>query len=425
MKVQVEEVSSIERRLSIEVDASFVAQELNNAYGRLSREVKIAGFRPGKVPRRILEQRFKQDVETDVIRRVEARAFLDAIKEHKVEAVADPHISSTTLNPNGPYAFTARVEVKPVLAVKDYKGLKLAKIDGAVAEEKVTEQLSKMQQNLTTLEKVEGRDVAQLADMAVIDFTATCEGKEFAGNKGSDITVEVAAGELIDANLPQIEGMKVGEIKDIDYKFPEGYRVEEVKGKIATFKVTLKELKEKKVPPLDDAFAEKTGGAGNLVDLKARIRKDLEKAAESRVRNDEREGLFKALVEKNAFELPKAMVERGVDLMLDGALRAIARGGVDPRQLGLDFDKLREEFRPKAELEVRGQLLCEAIGKQEKLEVSDEELEKKLEEVSNETGQPLSTVRKHYKDEEERKALVSRAREQKTIEFLKSNATYA
>ena len=424
MKVQVEEVSPIERRLSIEVDAAFVTEELNNAYGRLSREVKIAGFRPGKVPRRILEQRFKQDVETDVIRRVEARAFLDAIKEHKVEAVTDPQISSTTLNPNAPYAFTARVEVKPVLAVKDYKGVKLTKVDGAVAEEKVTEQLTKMRENFTTLEKVEGRDVAKLADMAVIDFAATCEGKEFAGNKGIDITVEVAAGELIDANLPQIEGMKIGDTRDIDYKFPDTYRVEEVKGKTATFKVTLKDLKEKKVPALDDALAEKLG-SGTIAELTARIRKDLEKASDSRVRNDEREMLFKALVEKNPFELPQAMVERGVDLMLDGALRAIARGGVDPRQLGLDFDKLRDDFRPKADLEVRGQLLCEAIGKQEKIEVSDEELEKKLTEIAAETGQPLSTVRKHYKDEEERKALVSRAREQKTIEFLKAQATYS
>jgi trigger factor len=424
MKVQVEEVSPIERRLSIEVDAAFVAQELNNAYGRLSREVKIAGFRPGKVPRRILEQRFKQDVESDVIRRVEARAFLDAIKEHKVEAVADPHISSTTLNPNAPYAFTARVEVKPVLAAKDYKGLKLAKIDAAVDEAKVDEQIEKMRQNFTTLEKIEGRDVAKQGDMAVIDFTATSDGKEFAGNKGNDITVEVSPGELIDANLPQIEGMKVGDTKDIEYKFPDTYRVEEVKGKLAVFKVTLKELKEKKIPALDDAFADKVG-AGTMAELKTKTRKDLEKAAESRVRNDEREALFKALTEKNPFELPTVMVERGVDLMLDGAFRAIARGGVDPRQLGLDFEKLRADFRPKAELEVRGQLLCEAIGKAEKIEVTDAELEKKLEEISSETGQPLSTVRKHYKDEEERKALVSRAREQKTIEFLKSQATYS
>lgn len=424
MKVKVEEVSPIERRLSIEVDAPLIAQELNNAYGRLSREVKLPGFRPGKVPRRILEQKFKADVETDVIRRIEAKAFLDAIKEHKVEAVAEPHISSSTLNPNAPYAFTARVEVKPVLDAKDYKGLKLAKTDASVPEEKVTEQLTKMQQNFTTLEKVEGRDVAKLSDMAVIDFNAVVDGKEFPGNKGTDITVEVAPGELIDANLPQIEGMKVGETKPIDYKFPDDYRVDDVKGKTATFTVTLKELKEKKTPPLDDALAEKLG-TPTLVELKEKIRKDLERAAAARSKNDEREAMFKALVEKNPFELPQAMTERGIDMMLEGALRAIHRGGVDPRQLGLDFNKLREDFRPKAELEVRGQLIVEAIGKQEKIEVNDAELEKKLEDLAEEGGQALSTVRKYYKDEEERQGLVSRVREQKTIEFLKSQATYS
>ncbi len=424
MKVKVEEVSPIERRLSIEVEAALIVAELNNAYGRLAREVKIPGFRPGKVPRRILEQKFKADVETDVIRRIEAKAFLDAIKEHKVEAVAEPHISSSTLAANAPYAFTARVEVKPVIEAKDYQGLKLPKFDSAVPEERVTEQLTKMQQNFTSLEKIEGRDTAKLADMAVIDFNATVDGKEFPGNKGTDITVEVAAGELIDANLPQIEGMKVGETKPIDYKFPETYRVEEVKGKTASFSVTLKELKEKKVPPMDDALAEKLG-AGTFTELKDKIRKDLERAASTRLKNDEREALFKVLVEKNPFELPKAMIERGVDMMLEGALRAIARGGVDPRQLGLDFQKLRDDFRPKAELEVRGQLVVEAIGKKEKIEVSDAELEKKLEELAEESTQALSTVRKHYKDEEERQGLVSRVREQKTIEFIKSQATYS
>lgn len=424
MKVKVEEVSPIERRLSIEVEAALIAQELNNAYGRLSREVKIPGFRPGKVPRRILEQKFKQDVETDVIRRVEAKAFLDAIKEHKVEAVAEPHISSSTLNANAPYAFTARVEVKPVLEAKDYAGLKLPRLDTAVSAEKVTEQLTKMQQNFTSLEKIEGRDTAKLADMAVIDFNATLDGKDFPGNKGTDITVEVAPGELIDANLPQIEGMKVGDTKSIDYKFPDTYRVEEVKGKTAQFSVTLKELKEKKVPPMDDALAEKLG-SGTFKELEDKIRKDLERAANTRAKNDEREAMFKVLVEKNPFDLPQAMIERGVDMMLEGALRAIARGGVDPRQLGLDFQKLRDDFRPKAELEVRGQLIVEAIGKKEKIEVNDAELEKKLEELAEEGATPLSTIRKYYKDEEERQGLVSRVREQKTIDFLKSTATYS
>lgn len=424
MKVKVEEVSSIERRLSIEVEPQMVAQELTNAYGRLAREVKIPGFRPGKVPRRILEQKFKADVEADVLRRVEARAFVDAIKEHKVEAVAEPHISSSTLTANQPYAFTARVEVKPVLSAKDYSGLTLPKSDAAVPDEKIDEQLKKMQENFTSLEKVEGRDVAKTGDMAVIDFEATQDGKEFPGNKGKDITVEIAPGELIDANLPQLDGMKVGDTKPVSYTFPAEYRVEEVKGKTAIFNVTLKELKEKKVPPLDDELAKKMGNE-TLAELKAKLRKDLEKASAVRIRNEEREAMFKALIDKNPFELPQAMTERGIDMMLEGALRAIARGGVDPRQLGLDFQRLRAEFRPKAEVEVRGQLIVEAIGKQEKIEVADADLEKKLEEIAEESGQPIAVVRKHYKDEEERQGLVSRVREQKTMEFLKSTATYS
>lgn len=424
MKVKVEEVSSIERRLSIEVEPQMVAQELTNAYGRLAREVKIPGFRPGKVPRRILEQKFKADVEADVLRRVEARAFVDAIKEHKVEAVAEPHISSSTLSPNQPYAFTARVEVKPVLTAKDYAGLKLPKSDAAVSDDKIDEQLKKMQENFTSLEKVEGRDVAKTGDMAVIDFDATQDGKEFPGNKGKDITVEIAPGELIDANLPQLDGMKVGDTKPVSYTFPAEYRVDEVKGKTAIFNVTLKELKEKKVPAIDDELAKKMG-SDSLADLKGKLRKDLEKASAVRIRNEEREAMFKALIEKNPFELPQAMTERGIDMMLEGALRAIARGGVDPRQLGLDFQRLRAEFRPKAEVEVRGQLIVEAIGKQEKIEVADADLEKKLEEISADSGQPIAAVRKHYKDEEERQGLVSRVREQKTIDFLKSTATYS
>lgn len=424
MKVKVEEVSPIERRLSIEVEAQFVAQELTNAYGRLAREVKIPGFRPGKVPRRILEQKFKADVEADVLRRVEAKAFVDAIKEHKVEAVAEPHISSSTLAPNQPYAFTARVEVKPVVEAKDYAALKLPRFDTDVPDERVTEQLTKMQENFTTLENVTGRDVAKTGDMAVIDFEATQDGKEFPGNKGKDITVEIAPGELIDANLPQLDGMKVGSTKPVEYKFPDTYRVEEVKGKTAIFNVTLKELKEKKVPPIDDELAKKLG-AESLADLKTKLKKDLEKAAVTRVKNEEREAMFKALIDKNPFELPQAMTERGIDMMLEGALRAIARGGVDPRQLGLDFQRLRAEFRPKAEVEVRGQLIVEAIGKKEKIEVTDAELEKKLEELAEDSGQPLAVVRKHYKDEEERLGLVSRVREQKTIDFLKSTATYS
>lgn len=424
MKVKVEEVSTIERRLSIEVEPAVVERELSQAYSQLSRQVKIAGFRPGKVPRRILEQRYKAEVEDDVVRRVQLKAFLDAIKEHKVDAVADPHLSGGKLVAAQPFAFTANVEVKPKVEAKDYKGLGLKKFDAAVADDKVNEQLEKLRQNRSELKDVEGRTTVQAGDFAVIDFTATVDGQPFPGNTGKDVTVEVSPGQLINGNLPELAGATVGTPKLVDYTFPSDYRVEEVKGKTAKFDVTVKKLQAKQVPALDDAFAEALG-VGTLADLKTRVRTDLERGAKNTAQADERKDVFEALVAKNPFEVPKSMIERGVDVMLNGAFESLYRSGIDPRTMGINFQQLRDEFRPRAELEVRGQLILEGVAAKEKIEVSEADLEKKLEQLAAESGQALAQVRKQLKGEDARSNLQARVLEEKTIEFLKSAATYS
>ncbi|MBK7864680.1 MAG: trigger factor [Archangiaceae bacterium] len=426
MKVQVQELSPIEKSLSIEVEPTVVAKELDQAYATLSRQVKIAGFRPGKVPRRILEQRFKAEVEDDVIRRVVTKSYVEAVKQQGLETVADPHVTNGKLDLTQPFAFTARVEVKPQVTVKDFKGLALKKVENDVTDKVIDERVEVIRQNLTEIVKLEGRDVAKAGDYAVIDFTATIDGKGFPGDKGTGVTVELAPGELVNANIPQLEGVKVGGQKELDYAFPADYRVEEAKGKTAHFVITLKELKEKKVPPVDDALAVASGaGVHTLAELRERIKRDLERAHKRQQENDEREALIKGLIEKNAFDVPKAMIERAMDMMLEGAVNMMARQGMDPNQLNLDWNKLREEFRVRAEAEVRGQLMFEALSKQEKIEVSDEDLEKRLEALAEETGNPLSQVRKAYKTAEAKESLRSRVREEKTIAFLKSNATYS
>lgn len=422
MKVQVEEVSPIEKKLSIEVEPAVVTQELSRAYADLSKQVKIPGFRPGKVPRRILEQRYKVEVEADVARRVQLKAYFDAITEQKVEVVADPMLAPSKLVENQPFAFTARVEVKPKVVAKDYRGLTLPKLDVSVGEDKVKEQLTRMLESSSEVVPVEGRDVAAKADFAVIDFTATMDGKEFPGNTGTGVTVEVAEGELVNANLAQLEGVKVGEVKAFDYTFPADYRVEEIKGKTAQFSVTLKELKVKKVPAADDAWAEKMGGT-TLAAFQAKIRADLERAAKGRAEADDREAIIKALSEKNAFEVPKAMIDRATDMMLDGAFRSMARSGVDLRSLGLDLEKMREEFRPKGEAEVRGQLLFESVGLQEKIDASDDEVEKKLAALAEEAGQPIANVRKQFKSAEDKESLKHRIREEKILAVIREAAT--
>jgi trigger factor len=426
MKVQVEELSPIERKLSIEVPTTRVAEELTRAYASLSRQVKVAGFRPGKVPRRILEQRFRSEVENDVIQRVVQRAYLDAIREHNVEAVGDPQVTNERLKPDAPFAFEARVEVKPKVQVKDYRALPLKKAVVKVDDAKITEQLEQMRQSLTRLEPVADRDVAQTGDFASVDYFATCEGKEFAGNRAENITVEVSPGELVQAHAPELAGVKIGDRKDVEFTFPADYHVEEVKGKTARFTLTLKGLKIKVAPEVNDDFAKEVGGGPQTVDeLKAKIRADLERSETAKAAADEREELIKVLVEKNPLDVPRAMIERAIDLMLQGAMRAMARSGIDPQRLGLDLNQLREEMRPRAVNEVKGTLLFEAVAEAEKIEATEAEVEKKIEELAEQTGTALSTVKKHFKSPDERRGLYLRLREEKAIEFLKSQATYS
>lgn len=424
MKVQVEELTPIEKKLSITVDAKAVADELNQAYATLSRQVKIAGFRAGKIPRHILEQRFRADVEQDVVGRITARAYVDAVKQHKVEVVGDPQVQGGKFDPKSPYSFTASVEVKPQLTAKDYKGLKLTKRDLEVTDAQVEERVQQLRDRYSEFKDLD-RALKQ-GDFAVIDFDATCDGKEFPGSKATGITVEVTPGELIEGNIPQLEGVKAGETKDFDYAFPSDYRVDEVKGKTARFHVTVKQAQERKPADLTDEFCEKLKmGAHTVAELKARLRKDLERSTRSKVQFDDRDEIFKALIEKNPFDLPKSMLERGIDMLMDGALRSVMRAGVDPRALGMDLQGLRNDMKPRAEAEVRGQLLLEAVAKQESIAATEEDLEKKLEEIAEETGSPLSSVRKELKKGEAREGLEHRIKEEKTIAFLKSVATFS
>ena len=421
MKVQVEDVSSIEKRLSIEVEAALVERELTAAYTNLSRQVKVPGFRPGKIPRRILEQKFRSEVEADVVKRVQLLGFIDALKETNVAAVGDPSFSGGKIEAQKPFSYSARVEVKPIVNPKDYKGLELPKFEATVPDERVTEQIDRMLSQRTQVVPVEGRDVVQKGDLVVIDFDATKNGAAFPGNTGRDVTVEVVDGELIEGNLPALEGAKRGEKTELDYTFPADYRVDEIKGQTAHFVVSVKELKSKKVPALDDAFA-KEMGEENADGLKARVRRDLEKAAKNRVEIDERDALFKALIEKNPIEVPTAMVNRGVDFMLENALGGLMRSGMDPNMLQLDWGKLREELRPKAALEVRGQLLLEAVAKEEKLEVGEADVDARLEKLATDSGLPLDQVKKQYQSADARDSLKNRTKEEKVIAFLKQHA---
>lgn len=423
-RFSVEEVSPIERRISVEVAPEAVVAQLEEAYQQLSRRVRVPGFRPGKVPRRILEARFKDQVEADVVQHLVENSFREALIEHpEVLPVAPPRVTDNEgLNPGQPFRYQARIEVKPKLDPKEYEGLELKAGDYAVTDAQVDEQIEKLRDAMAQFVPVEGRVAAQEGDYATIDFEGTIDGKPFKGGKSQDQTAHVASGEFIQGKIAALAGVSVGESKEIDYTFAKDHRLAELAEKTARFKVTLKALKERKVPALDDALAKETGAGETVAELRERILKDLTEQANAKADRERREQLVGGLIQRNPFEVPQAMVERAIDQMLENVMQNFTRQGMDPRRMQINFDRMRDSFRDSAVTEVKGALLLEAIAEKEKLAASAEDVEAKVQELAEQLRMPAEQVRPYLTSGEEGQSLRHRLREEKTLAFLASKA---
>jgi len=426
MKIQVESLSPVERKVTIEVDPERVAQELEKAYAGLSRRVKLRGFRPGKAPRKVLERQFRAEVESDVAERIVADSFAEAVRTEELPVVAPPSVSLAEGIAEGkPLRYTARVEVKPALQPKDYRGLTVTRKAPEVTDEMISAELTRLQQSFAELVPVEGRFEAQSGDWAIIDHDGTVDGMPFAGAKAEDVTVRVAPGPVNEGNLERLAGAKIGDELEFEEAFGPDARDPALRGKVAKMKAKLKALKTQRIPAIDDAFAKEVGieGVETLDALKTRIRTDLEKREKRRAESQLKDELVKAALAKNDFEVPGSLVERAIDQMIEGTAERFARQGIDLRQLQMDMARLRADLREQALLQVRGALLLEAIADTEKVEVTEEDLQAELARISDEMGVPLAKVQQQSRSKETRELLKNRIREDKALALLSSAAT--
>ncbi len=426
MKIQVETVSPVERKVTIEVDPDRVAKELDSAYIGLSRRVKLRGFRPGKAPRKVLERQFRAEVEGEVAERIVRETFAEAVRVEDLPVVAAPSVSiSEGIAAGKPMRYSARVEVKPKLEPRDYKGLEVSRKPPEVTDETVSAELTRIQDSMAQLVAVEGRFEAQEGDWAVVDHEGTIDGMPFEGGKAEGVTVKVAPGPVAEGNIHALAGKKIGEVVELDEPFADDHRNEALRGKTAHMKVTLQGLKVRQVPSLDDALAKDLGieGVETLDALRARIRSDLERREQKRAESELRDALVKAALAKNEFEVPPALVERAIDTMIEGAAERFARQGIDLRRLELDMSKMRADLREQALLQVRGALLLEAIADAEKITVTDEDLQAEVARIADELGMPLAKVQQQTRSAEAREALNNRIREEKALSVLSSAAT--
>lgn len=424
MKVNVETVSPVEKKLSVEVEPEQVAQEMERAYRSLAKKVKLPGFRQGRVPRRILEARYKDQVEQDVVQHLVEHSYREAVGSHDFVPVATPVVTPEKLEPGQAFRYEARVEVKPEVVAKDYKGLEYTPTPVEVTDEMVEQELQRLREQFGSFVPVEGRTVGQEGDYASITYRGEKDGEEIAGSTGEGITVKIEEGTLLQGSAPMLAGVEIGQTVETEVEFPEDYSVESLRGEKGTFHVTLDALRVRELPELDDEFAKDLGGkAETIAELRDEIRGRITHSLEQRAKQENREKIQKALVEKNPIEVPKSMVDHGIDQSIRQTLERFAAQGIDPRNLQLDFRQIREEMREDVTYRVQAALLLESIAEIEKIEVADEDFEAHYSSLAAELGMEAEAVRSHFqKNAAERSALEERLQEDKAVALLLNEA---
>jgi trigger factor len=422
---RVEDLSPVVKKVSVELTPDRVKDALDVAYTSVSRTVKLKGYRQGHVPRRLVERYFGDDVKKDVAQKLVTGSIHEALAEHQLDPVAPPRVENGAVEPGQPFKYTATVEVRPHVEPKDYEGLAISKIDATVTDAEVDERLEEMRAAQAMFVPVEGREVVEASDFVSADYEGFMGGAPLRGAKREGVLLEAAPGTLLENKAEALIGARVGESREIAVSFPEDYAAEELRRKEARFQVAVKGLKKRETPALDDAFVQDLGGeAKTVADLRAKIRSEMEQQKKQRAENDQREAVLTALVAKNPIEAPPALVERNVDAMLQGMLEGFMRRGIDPRQLGLNLDRMRDEMRQRALLEVKGYLLLESIAEKEKIDATEEDLAKHFDKLAGELKQPAEKIRAAFRKQDSLDSLKGRLRQEKALAFLLSKAAF-
>lgn len=372
--------------LEVEVEAPQLAKALERAYRKLVRQVNIPGFRRGKAPRFILERYLgKESLYHEAIDMVVPEAYRQAVEETKIEPIDRPQVEIIQAEEGQPLIFKATVEVKPEVTLGQYKGLEVNKPEVKVTEEDVEQYLKGLQERYAELKEAEDGTVRE-GDLVFIDFQGLIEGREYPGLKGENYPLEIGSGTFIADFEAQLVGAKVDEEREVKVTFPEGYFRQELAGKEAVFLVKIRAIKRKHLAPLDDEFAKDVSEFETLDELKADIRRRLEKQREEWAKAEVRRQVVEKVVEDAQVEVPQILVERQIDRLIeDFALRLHSQGSSLEKfmeRTGKDIFKLREDFRPRAEKQVKTELVLEAIAKAEGLTATPEEIDREIQEMA-------------------------------------------
>jgi trigger factor len=418
VKVVVEEIEGCKRRLAVEAPTEVVQQEWERAYGRVQKQARLPGFRKGHVPRSLVRLHFADDVRREVAEHLIPDVYRQAVSEARLDPVNEPDLQDVRLEEGAPLSFVAVLEVKPAIALGDYKGVEVRHAATPLADADIEEALEHMREQHAEFRSVERP--ADPGDLVVVDSTLAPEDHEPTTDNGHAFIV--GGGSVFREIDEAVVGMRAGEERRVPLRFPNDHKIETVRGRAGTAALKVVEVKEKILPELDDDFAKTVGEFDTLESLRTEVRKQLEARRASAERRALEDKVVETLLARHDFCVPDAMVMRQVARAIDLARDRMRRQGLDPERVQWDYGQLVGELKPGAEKAVRRALLLEAIADREAVAPTETDVDAEIEKLAQASQRPLPAVRRMLEKSGDLDGLRHGLRERMTLDLLVAQA---
>ncbi|MBN2319024.1 MAG: trigger factor [Acidobacteria bacterium] len=419
MTAEIVEVNSCKRNLEVELPATELDQEINGLSREYARKAKVPGFRPGKVPLSIIQQRYGKEIRQEATQKIIERTWQQAIDEHNLKPLAQPAIKDIENKPDNPMKFTLSFEVLPDLEVKDYKEVPVTKASPRVTDEKVDQTIESYREQQAQFIPV---DEGEAVDGHIL--TVTVDGRfedDSEATRQEDITLVLGHPQTHEEFTKNLLGVKPGETRSFDVEYPEDYHQKQFSGKKVHWSVLVKEIKEKQLAELNDDFA-KDIGHESLEAFKEKVRNDLITEATQSAEKEAREALLKSVMERQTVDVPECMVQDELESHVNRMATRLAMQGVDIQQASIDWKKVVDEERPRAEDSVRRSIFLNAIARQENIEISDEEVDSELQKIAEGTNKSVAALKAQLEKEGRIEGFKQHLRENKAFDFIYRNA---
>ena len=423
MKTTLEDLSSVKKKLTVEVEADDVNKMFAETYARLKSQVSVPGFRKGKAPGSIIEKRYGKQVEQDVEKDLVQDSFYKALDEHNLIPLNIPLLEKGDLKKGNSFSYNITFEVRPKFDLEKYSGVEVEKESADVTDEDVQKRITDIIKSHGQLKDIEEERPVEKGDYALIDYQAFEGDAALEDVKAENFLVNVGEGNFHTGFETSLIGLKKGSDEEFDVKFEDTYFNKNLAGKNVKFKVKLKEIKSLTVSELNDEFIKKFGDQFKTVDdFKAELRKSMENEKERKSKDKMEKNLLSKIADSVDFEIPSCMVDADIENSIKMMRQNLQRSGSDFEKMGLSEDKIRNDFRPNAERKVKEMLVLGEVSIKENITVTDEDLDKHFNDIAVDVGQPVEIVKQYYESQKMTDSLKDFILGQKTLKFLVDNA---